>query len=180
VRNSPTETVTGGNTLATVVAVAVALLITLFLIWITYGGEQAAAGPSWASVLAPLAASANAACAICLALGWRAIRGGRELQHRNLMLTAVFFSAIFFVSYVTRHHYQGDTPFEGAGLVRVFYLSVLATHIIGSMVVLVLLPLTLRFAWLRRFDSHRALNHWLLPIWLYVSVTGVLIYFMLR
>ena len=92
------------------------------------------------------------------------------------MLGAVFSSAVFFVAYVVRHHYTGDTTFAGTGVVRVAYLAMLATHILGSVAVLACLPLSLYYAAVKRFDSHRALNRWFLPIWLYVSVTGVAIY----
>ena len=157
-----------------------ALLVSAFLAWLTYLRDGTSGGPEWVGGLSAVAAAANAACATCLAAGFVAVRRRRLVLHRNLMLAAVTFSAVFFASYVIRHFYYGDTPFEGTGLARTLYLSVLATHVLGSMVVLMLLPLALRFAWLRRFDSHRAVNRWLLPIWLYVSVTGVGIYFALH
>ena len=95
------------------------------------------------------------------------------------MLTAVGFSVLFLVAYVTRHYFHGDTPFQGSGLARVLYLTTLVGHILGSVVVLCLLPLSLRFAALRRFSSHKAVNRWLLPVWFYVSVSGVVVYFAL-
>jgi putative membrane protein len=112
--------------------------------------------------------------------GWIAIRRGRRVVHRGLMLTAVGFSAIFFASYLIHHHFHGDTPFPGSGASRVLYLSLLASHVLCSVVVLVLLPMSLRFAALARFDAHRAIGRWLLPIWCYVSVTGVMVYAALR
>ena len=168
------------NRIATVASLTGAVVIAMFLAWLLYGRDHLGASPSWVTALPAVAASANAACAIALGLGWRAIRTRRVRAHRNLMLSAVFFSALFFVSYVVRHYYHGDTPFGGTGWARTVFLSVLTTHIAGSIVVLALLPISLRFAWLQNFASHKAVNRWLLPVWLYVSVTGVVVYFVLR
>jgi putative membrane protein len=170
----------GGVGSALGVSVTLALIIAVFVTWLTYGRTEVAHGPMWVGSLAAVAAAANTACVIALLLGWRAIRRGLITRHRNFMLSAIAFSAVFFVSYVVRHYYHGDTPFDGTGLIRVVYLTILATHILGSVLVLVLLPLTLIFVGRQRFDLHRAVNRWFLPIWLYVSATGVLIYFMLR
>jgi putative membrane protein len=170
----------GGTGWAVVASSLLAIAISTFVIWLTYGRGEAGHGPVWIGSLAAVAAAANSACAIALVLGWRAIRRGDQARHRNYMLSAVTFSAVFFISYVVRHYYHGDTPFDGTGLIRAIYLAILATHILGSMIVLVLLPLTLIFVGRQRFDLHRAVNRWFVPIWLYVSVTGVVIYFMLR
>jgi putative membrane protein len=177
-RSSPAAAPGDGAALAA--ALAGALGVAAFLSWLTYGREPAGAGPAWVGALPALAASANAASAAALGAGWRAIRRRRIDRHRRCMLAAVAFSGVFFAAYVVRHHYHGDTPFGGTGPARALYLAMLATHVLGSVAVLVLLPLTLRFAALRRFDSHRALNRWLLPVWLYVSVTGVCVYLALR
>lgn len=161
-------------------AVALALAVTLFLSWLTYLREPSSGPPVWIAWLPGVAASANACAAVTLAFGFVMVRRRQLDAHRNAMLTAVGFSAIFFVAYVTRHYFHGDTPFDGTGIVRFLYLSMLVTHILGSVVVLILLPLSIRFAVLRQFGSHKRINHWLLPIWFYVSVTGVAIYFALR
>lgn len=165
---------------AIVVSIVLALVVAVFIAWLTYGRSEVEHGPTWVGSLAAVAAAANTACVIALLLGWASIRRKLVIRHRNFMLTAITFSAVFFISYVIRHYYQGDTLFGGTGLIRVLYLTILATHILGSVLVLVLLPLTLIFVSRGRFDLHRSVNHWFLPIWLYVSVTGVVIYFMLR
>ena len=161
-------------------ALGLALAVALFLSWLTYLRDPASGAPGWVEWLPGTAAAANACAAVTLAVGFVMVRRRRLEAHRNAMLTAVGFSAIFFVAYVTRHYFHGDTPFDGTGVARVLYLSMLVTHILGSVVVLVLLPLSIRFAILREFEPHKRINHWLLPIWFYVSVTGVVIYFVLR
>ena len=161
-------------------AVALALAVTLFLSWLTYLRAPTAGSPAWVAWLPGIAATANACAAVTLAFGFAMVRRRRLDAHRNAMLTAVGFSGIFFVAYVTRHYFHGDTIFDGTGVIRVLYLLMLVTHIFGSVVVLILLPLSIRFAVLRQFGSHKKINHWLLPIWFYVSVTGVVIYFALR
>lgn len=96
------------------------------------------------------------------------------------MLTAVATSALFLASYIVYHHYQGDTPFQGQGLVRPIYFFVLVSHILLSIVGLPLVLATLFFAATNRFDKHRRIARWTLPIWLYVSVTGVAVFFFLK
>jgi putative membrane protein len=165
-----------GNTPLIGASISGALLISVFLAWFTYGRSPAGEAPAWTAVLPSLAAGANAACFASLVAGWISIRRGRPLAHRRSMLTAVGFSAVFFAAYLLNHQFHGDTPFGGSGLNRGLYLALLATHILGSMVVLALLPMSLWFAGFGQFDAHRAVNRWLLPIWCYVSVTGVAVY----
>jgi len=96
------------------------------------------------------------------------------------MLIAVVVSALFLVSYLTYHWYAGLKPFAGHGLARPVYLTILTTHtILAIIVALYLVPVTLSRALRERFDQHRAIARWTLPIWFYVSVTGVIVYFML-
>ena len=161
-------------------AIVLARAVTVFLSWLTYWRTPTSGSPAWVEWLPGVAALANACAAVTLAWGFVMIKQRRLDAHRNAMLTAVGFSAIFFVAYVTRHYFHGDTVFEGTGIIRTLYLLMLVTHIVGSVVVLILLPLSIRFAFLQQFDSHKKTNRWLLPIWFYVSVTGVAIYFALR
>ena len=174
------STATSGNIRAVILSLVGAIAVSLFLVWLTYVKPEALTAPSWVAFLAPLAALSNTICATLLVLGWLAIRKQRIGQHLSLMLTALLFSALFFVSYVIRHYFEGDTSIGGSGWIKTGYLVMLASHVVGSVIVLFLLPITLRFAILGRFASHRSLNRWFYPIWLYVSVTGVTIYLMLR
>jgi len=174
------STATSGNIRAVILSLVGATAVSLFLVWLTYVKPVTLTSPDWVAFLSPLAALSNSICATLLVFGLLAIRKQRINLHRNLMLTALMFSAVFFVSYVVRHYFEGDTSFGGSGWIRIGYLVLLATHVSGSVIVLILLPITLRYAILGRFTSHRSLNQWLYPIWLYVSVTGVTIYLMLK
>lgn len=124
-------------------------------------------------------ATLNATAAVLLVIGWVLIRRGRWRAHRNVMLTAVGVSALFLVSYLYYHYQVGSVKFQGQGAVRGVYFTVLITHTVLAMAVPVLAVLALVFAFRRRFERHKAVTRWALPIWLYVSVTGVVVYMML-
>jgi uncharacterized membrane protein YozB (DUF420 family) len=132
-----------------------------------------------AADLPTLNAVLNATAASLLVLGWWNIRRGRIDAHRRIMIAAFATSALFLVSYVTYHAQIGSRPFTGTGSVRTVYLSILFSHIVLAALILPLALVTLRRG-LRRDDvRHRRIARWTLPIWLYVSVTGVVIYLML-
>lgn len=154
--------------------------IAAFLVWWIYFKTPGASDAGWISALPAANATFNTLAALCMTAGWIAIRRGDRTLHPKLMLTGVAFSALFLVSYLLYHHYQGDTPFPGEGWVRPFYFGILISHILLSVVMLPMILSTLYFAWRRRFASHRRIARWTLPIWLYVSVTGVVIFFFLR
>lgn len=126
-----------------------------------------------------LNASLNAACAVCLVIGWILIRRGRRRAHRTVMLTAFGLSVAFLASYLYYHYNVGSVRYEGGGWLRRVYLGILLTHTVLAAVVPFLAVITLVRALRERFDRHRAIARWTLPIWLYVSVTGVVIYAML-
>jgi uncharacterized membrane protein YozB (DUF420 family) len=124
-------------------------------------------------------ASLNALAAALLLLGYREIRRGRMAQHRAFMIAACVASTLFLASYVIYHAHTGSRPFTGQGAVRIVYFSILISHVILAAAILPLALITLVRALRARFDRHRAIARWTLPIWLYVSVTGVVVYFML-
>jgi uncharacterized membrane protein YozB (DUF420 family) len=129
--------------------------------------------------LPALNAALNATAATLLVIGWRFIRHGRVRAHRRTMIAAFITSALFFVSYITYHAIVGDKLFQGVGFVRTIYFSILVPHIILAAVIVPLAIVTLARG-LRRDDvRHRRLAKITLPIWLFVSVTGVIIYVML-
>ena len=124
-------------------------------------------------------ATLNSIAATLLAVGYGFIRRGRVDAHRRCMLAAFATSALFLVSYLAYHAQVGSRPFPGQGPVRVVYFTVLVSHIVLAAAILPLAVVTLRRG-LRRDDArHVSLARWTLPIWLYVSVTGVVVYWML-
>lgn len=129
--------------------------------------------------LAPINATLNLSSAVLLVFGYRFIRSGDRVLHRKCMLGAVSASALFLVFYVLRFSLTGSHSFVGPPPVRTFYLTVLFSHMVLAVIVL---PMVLRLLWLakhERFTDHRRLARWTFPLWLYVSMTGLLVYTML-
>jgi len=124
-------------------------------------------------------AALNATSTILLVAGWSFIRRRDIRRHRACMLAAFATSALFLTSYLVYHANVGSVPFSGQGLVRTVYFTILITHVILAATILPLALVTLSRALAQRFDRHRAIARWTFPIWLYVSVTGVVIYVML-
>lgn len=129
--------------------------------------------------LPTLNAALNGICTILLVLGYRHIRAGRIQQHRRTMLTAFATSVLFLISYVIYHAQVGSKPYTGEGLLRIVYFTILVPHIILAAAVVPLAILTLRRGLIRDDVKHRKIAKITLPIWLFVSVTGVLVYAML-
>lgn len=130
------------------------------------------------SFLPAVNAGLNSLAAALLVAGFVAVRAGRRDLHKYLMVSAFAASALFLVSYVIYHYAVGDTRYQGDH--RAVYFTVLITHIVSSMAVVPLALGAFWFAARRRFATHKKITRVLLPIWLYVSVTGVAIFFMLR
>lgn len=129
--------------------------------------------------LPTLNAALNATSGLLLMLGWRAIRARRIDVHRRFMLAAFTSSVLFLVSYVVYHAQAGSRPFSGHGPLRIVYFVILITHVLLAAGIVPLALVTLRRG-LRREDArHRRLARWTWPLWMYVSVTGVIIYVML-
>ena len=121
----------------------------------------------------------NTATALILVRGHRAIRNGKTLLHRNSMIAAFITSSLFLISYVVYHSIHGSQHFEGQGVVRPVYFGILITHTIAAVMVVPLVLVTLRRGLKSRYIQHKAIAKWTYPIWLYVSVTGVVVYLML-
>ncbi|HXG88941.1 MAG TPA: DUF420 domain-containing protein [Vicinamibacterales bacterium] len=124
-------------------------------------------------------ATLNAIATMFLMAGWLFIRRRQITRHRFCMLGALVTSALFLTSYLVYHANVGSIPFRGVGAVRTVYFTILITHIILAVLIVPLALITLSRALAQRFDRHRQIARWTLPIWLYVSVTGVVIYLML-
>ena len=131
------------------------------------------------SDLPALNAALNALSGSLLGVGYAMIRRGRVRAHKAFMLAAVGVSTLFLVSYVVYHYHAGSTRFPGTGWVRTLYLVILVTHAVLAAAVVPLAAVTLVRAWREEFAAHRRIARWTLPIWFYVSVTGVIIYVML-
>lgn len=131
------------------------------------------------SDLPALNAGLNALSGSLLGVGYAMIRRGRVKAHKAFMLAAVGVSTLFLISYVVYHYHAGSTRFPGTGWVRTLYLSILVTHAVLAAAVIPLAAVTLFRAWREDFAAHRSIARWTLPIWFYVSVTGVIIYVML-
>lgn len=126
-----------------------------------------------------LNAALNAASAVLLGSGYAMIRRGRVLAHKTCMLLAFGCSTAFLVSYVWYHLKVGSVHFLGQGWIRPAYFSLLISHTVLAAVIVPLVLITLTRALREQFDRHRRIARWTLPLWFYVSVTGVLIYFLL-
>ena len=130
-------------------------------------------------------ASLNGLSTVLLLLGWRHIKAGRRIAHRNCMIGAFVTSSLFLASYLTYHfqmqklHGRAHTSFTDPAWFRPIYLVILVTHLIGAFAILPLVTLTFQRAIRERFELHKRIARWTLPVWLYVSVTGVVIYLLL-
>jgi putative membrane protein len=165
---------------ATMLILAASALVFVLLIGIIYGHGRRTDVPSWVSTLPLVNALLNGTSAVFLVLAWRAIRRKAIATHARHVLTALTSSALFLVSYIVYHSVHGDTPFGGQGLIRPAYFAVLISHIVLSAVALPLIFLSLFFSLSGRFPKHRAVARVAMPVWLYVSVTGVLVFVLLN
>lgn len=161
--------------------VGLSAIACIFLFWLVYYHEPSDVAGTQLPFLPALNAALNALCTVSLLLGYRYIRRGALVQHRNAMFAAFFFSTLFLVSYITNHALHGDARFPAAyPVARFLYRWVLlAPHILASMIVLPMILITFFFSLTQRFNWHRKIARYTFPLWLYVSISGVLVYAML-
>ena len=131
------------------------------------------------SDLPALNATLNATAAVLLAIGWVLIKQGRWQQHRIVMIAAFCTSVLFLTSYLTYHAHVGSVRFAKQGVIRTIYFTILLTHTVLAVVIVPMVLMTLSRGLAAKYDRHRAIARWTLPLWMYVSVTGVVVYFML-
>lgn len=164
-------------------AIATILVIsataTLFLFWLIYVHPAAATSTQYA-FLPALNALFNGMSATALLVGYTFIRARRIKAHRAAMITAFAFSTLFLVSYIAHHALHGDVRYPAHAALRSVYLPLLASHIVLAVVTLPLVLVTFFFSLSGRIPQHRKVARWTFPLWLYVSVTGVVTYVMLR
>ena len=135
--------------------------------------------PNYIPILPHLNATLNATSAILLIAGYYFIRRKRVLAHRNCQLAALTASVLFLISYIVYHAHHGTTRFAGQGIARPIYFTILTTHTFLAAVIVPFVIITVRRAKRGDFQRHKAIARWTLPMWLYVSITGVLVYLML-
>ena len=131
------------------------------------------------SILPAVNATLNGLSAVFLICGFLAIKAGKREVHRGFMLGAVCASVLFLASYLYYHAHAGTTSFREPAWFRPYYLTLLGTHTFLAVVILPLIVVTLTRAFRERFENHKKIARWTFPLWLYVSLTGVLIYFLL-
>lgn len=129
--------------------------------------------------LPALNAALNATASVLLVTGWVLIRAGHRAAHKKCMLSALAVSAMFLTSYVIYHLNVGSVPFEKTGWIRTVYFAVLIPHVILAAAIVPMILITVSRALSSRFDKHKKIARITLPLWLYVSVTGVIVYVML-
>lgn len=162
------------------IIVAASASIFLFLVWMLYFKERGEISGADLDFMPALNAGLNAGSTAFLISGFLAIRSRRIKLHITCMISAMVLSACFLVGYLIYHNLHGDTPYPGAGLMRYVYFSVLISHIALTTVALPLIITTFFLAFTRRFDVHKRVAKFAFPVWLYVSITGVVIFFLLR
>jgi uncharacterized membrane protein YozB (DUF420 family) len=128
---------------------------------------------------AELNASLNGTSGVLLLAGFTMIRQGRVQAHKRCMISAFIVSSVFLVSYVIYHIRVGDVLFQGQGWIRPVYFTILISHVLLAIAIVPLAIITLSRALKEKFDRHRRIARWTFPLWLYVSVTGVVVYVML-
>jgi uncharacterized membrane protein YozB (DUF420 family) len=171
------------NAMSDRAAFAVIGLVTLAVVGLVgalmAGGGGARPATLDVTALPLLNACLNTLSAGFLVAGWIFIRRRQVAAHVTCMLSAFVVSALFLLSYVIYHYHAGSRPFTGQGWIRPVYFVLLITHIVLAAVILPFILTTLHRAWRRAFDRHVRIARWTLPLWLYVSVTGVLVYWLL-
>lgn len=176
---APASNPRSGTAPAIVAILAISLAATLFLFWLIYVHPAAAASGSYA-FLPAMNAVFNGLAAISLLIGFTFIRAHRIREHRAAMITAFVFSTLFLIGYIAHHALHGDVRYPLHAAFRTFYLWLLASHIILATLTLPLVLVTFFFSLSGRIPQHRKVARWTFPLWLYVSITGVITYVMLR
>ena len=159
--------------------IAVSAVASLFLAWLVYYHPPTDVLMTQLPFLPALNAFLNGLSAVALVIGFVKIKNGRVAAHYKAMLSAFGFSSVFLVTYIVNHALHGDMFFHGQGAIRPFYFALLISHIGLSVVALPLILITFFLSLTGRFPIHRRVARWTFPIWLYVSVTGVIVYAML-
>ncbi|WP_058189031.1 DUF420 domain-containing protein [Terracidiphilus gabretensis] len=169
------------NSRAAIAAIlAISTAATLFLFWLIYIHPASDTTGTQYAFLPTLNAIFNGLSAVSLLIGFTFIKARKIAQHRAAMITAFIFSTLFLIGYILHHKLHGDVLYPAHAAFRTFYLWLLGSHILLAIVALPLVLVTFFFSLTGRIRQHRVVARWTFPIWLYVSVTGVITYVMLR
>jgi len=160
--------------------VAASAAVCIFLLWFIYYMPRREPDPTALAFLPAVNATLNGLAALCIVCGVAAIKLGKRRLHIALMASALTLTALFLVSYLTYHYVHGDTKFVTQGAIRYLYFFILISHVVCTVFALPLILCAVFFALTRRFELHKKVTRYTAPIWLYVSVTGVAIYFLLQ
>lgn len=161
--------------LIAILSIAIPVVVA-YLFYMPKGEDDATVDVSF---LPKLHAILNSCCALALIFGYYFIKTGQQVKHRAAMLTAFVLSSLFLISYVTYHYFGESTKYGGEGFLRMLYLFILITHIILAAIIVPLVLLTVYFAISGQFRKHNRIARFTFPIWLYVAITGVVVYFMI-
>jgi putative membrane protein len=159
---------------------AISAAATIFLFWLIYIHPASDASRTQLTFLPALDAIFNGLSAVALLIGFTFIKARKITAHRRAMITAFVFSTLFLVGYILHHALHGDIRYPVHAAFRTPYLWLLGSHIILATIALPVILVTFFFSLTGRFRQHRAIARWTFPLWLYVSVTGVITYVMLR
>lgn len=176
---APTSSSPSTTRSAIVAILLISAVATLFLFWLIYIHPASASSTQYA-FLPALNAILNGLAAVSLVIGYTFIRAHRIRAHRASMITAFAFSTLFLVTYILHHALHGDVRYPPHAALRLVYLPLLASHIVLATVALPLVLVTFFFSLSGRIPQHRKVARWTFPLWLYVSITGVITYVMLR
>jgi len=153
----------------------------LFLVWLIYFKTQPEqTNPDALSFLPAVNAGLNSFATLCIICGVIAIKNGKRKVHMGFMISAIAASAVFLVSYIIYHNIHGDTTFVTEGVIKTVYLAILISHICCTVFALPLIMSSVFFAVTKRYELHRKVVKFTVPLWLYVSITGVIIFFLLK
>ncbi len=159
---------------------SLSFVIVLFLVWYIYLKPEASTVYEWVVYLPYVNAFLNSLAALFLIFGYVAIKNGNVKFHIKFMSLATLSSTLFLVSYLSYHHFHGDTKFIAHGLIRPIYFFILISHILLSVALVPMALMTIYNAISMNFITHKKWAKWTFPVWLYVSVTGVVIVFILK
>jgi len=158
----------------------ISLVAFSFLVWLIYFKPVSPTSWTFLPYMPVLNCFLNGLSAVALVLGVRAIKNKQKEIHRRYMISAFVFSTLFLLSYVFYHNFVGDTHFTGVGIVREIYFFILTSHIVMTIFALPLILFSFGFSLMGQFEMHKKVARVTFPIWLYVSVTGVLVYLFLK